>query len=82
LFRVYSPAKAVSLTEGTVDEDYRAIIKELEAKVSATAKEAETLRTASESWETMAHSWRVQTEAMTKLLTYDKEPGLFSRIFK
>jgi len=85
LFRVYpaiNPKSDSSLDD--VTNDYKARIRELEERVSEKAKEIEDLQRASESWETMAHSWRVQTETVTKLLTHNKEqePGLFNRIFR
>lgn len=81
LFRVY-PAVTVKEAIGLAPTDYQARIKELEEVVRKKAKEIGELTKSAESWEVMAHSWRLQTETVTKLLTHDKEPSLFTRIFK
>lgn len=83
LFRVY-PAAVTDLKKqgGDPVSDYQVRIKELEAKISAKVKEVELLQKSADSWETMAHSWRSQTETVTKLLTHDKTPGILDRIFR
>ena len=81
LFRVY-PAVTAKEAIGLAPTDYQARIKELEETVRKKAKEVDDLTKCSESWETMAHSWRMQSETITKLLTHDKEPGLIKRIFR